>query len=1010
MAEQTFKSPGFFEREIDLSERQQQPFGIPAAVIAPALRGPAFVPVTVGTFSDFVTKFGGLDPDRFGPYAVNEFLRHKTAVTYVRVLGAGANSTTADISTTDIKGTVKNAGFKVLGQVSDGTHAQFDGAVTLLCAEHDVTARSDIGIPLFADNDSFDNSTSSRIVRGVVFVASGSRLLTRRTAITGSGDLQNSNENMSTYPLTDGTFKLIVSSSAGSSFASDSGVAGAKVYDVSLNPTSGSYIAKVLNTDPSKFETEKHLLYTHFPIDDEVASITAGSATKDTVAVLTGSTGTSSASGDTSVTFRDLFGRFDTRYTTPKTPKIISQPFGAKEYDLFTVESLDDGEYSNTRYKISITNLRKSTDERSEYGTFSVQVRDFRDTDATPRILEQFDQCTLDPESEDFVGKKIGDKKAYFNHDAEEAERRVVVEGQYPNRSKYIRLSIEQAVKDKEVPATALPFGFRGLEVLKTNLLGTDHGALSSTRLQAAAGEGSIAALTGSILPPVPFRTKVTRGQQPTAAPGQTGYHSKNEVVNQNLYWGVKTERNNNPLNPNVTVEHNELVDNMTKFMGIRKLDALYTGSVADTFNNNKFSLSKVVLGHTSTTEITGSAKAIMLDAYYKRNGVVDPKDYTVSIDSESRVTLASLVSLTGSVKFNKFTNFAKFTTIMCGGFDGLNILDKNAAKLNDKSTSTDSGGGASTAFTSPGLSSNVAGTKLVNNGVASYRSAIDLVSSEFVSNHNILIVPGQREPLVTDRSAERTKEYGKAVSIIDLPQFDSSGTRLFDDRSTKPDVEKTIDALDARGFDNNYAAAYFPDVEIDDAENTRRVRVPASIPALAALAFNDKVAFPWFAPAGFNRAALGFVKNVDVRLSAPDRDDLYDARINPIATFPRTGFVIFGQKTMQQAKSALDRVNVRRLLNECKRIVGDIAQELLFEPNTPATRQRFVSQAVLQLGIIQSQAGLENFKVVMDGSNNSQQDIEENRLNGTIVVVPTRTVEFIAIDFIITSAGVEFV
>lgn len=1007
MAEQTFKSPGFFEREIDLSERQQQPFGIPAAVVGTALRGPAFVPVTVGTFSDFANKFGGLDPDRFGPYAVNEFLRHKTALTYVRVLGAGANATVADITATRTNGTVKNAGFKVLGQLSTGEEQpSFDGAVTFLCAEHDVTARSDIGIPMFADNDSFDNSSVAKLVRGVVFVASGSRLLTRRTAISSSLDLDHPDKNITTYPLSDGTFKLVVSSSAGASFASDSDIAGAKVFDVSLNPTSGSYIGKVLNTDPSKFAQEKHLLYMHFPIDDEVASITAGSATSPSIAVMTGSTGVSTA-GDATVTFRDLFGRFDTRYTAPKTTKFISQPFGAKEHDLFSIESLDDGAFANARYKISITSLRKSTDDRSDYGTFSVQVRDFRDTDTNPKVLEQFDNCSLDPDSEDFVGRKIGDKKAYFNHDAEEGERRIIVEGQHPNKSKYIRVVLEQSIKDKKVPAEALPFGFRGIELLKTNQIGNDYSSAIGSRLQIA-GTGHVSAFTGSILPPLPFRTKVTRGQQ--ALGNFAGEHSKNEVVNQNLYWGVKTERNSSPLNPNVSTEHNELVDNMTKFMGIRKLDALYTGSLADTFNNNKFTLARVLLPNTEIAHVTGSAKAHMLDSIYGRNASPNSTDYKVVTGSVNRVTLASLVSLTGSVKFNKFSNFAKFTTIMCGGFDGLNILDKDAAKLNDKSTSTETGGGASTAFTSPGLTSNVAGTKLNNNGVASFRTAVDLLSDEFISNHNLLAIPGQREALITDHAADKTREYGKALSLMDLPQFDSNGTRLFDDRKTRPDVEKTIDALDARGFDNNYAAAYFPDVEIDDAENTRRVRVPASIPALAALSFNDKVAFPWFAPAGFNRAALGFVKNVDVRLSAPDRDDLYDARINPIATFPRTGFVIFGQKTMQQAKSALDRVNVRRLLNECKRIVGDIAQELLFEPNTPATRQRFVSQAVLQLGVIQAQAGLENFKVVMDASNNTQKDIEENRLNGTIVVVPTRTVEFIAIDFIITNAGVEFV
>jgi phage tail sheath protein FI len=174
-------------------------------------------------------------------------------------------------------------------------------------------------------------------------------------------------------------------------------------------------------------------------------------------------------------------------------------------------------------------------------------------------------------------------------------------------------------------------------------------------------------------------------------------------------------------------------------------------------------------------------------------------------------------------------------------------------------------------------------------------------------------------------------------------------------------------------------------------------------------LAFNDKSSYPWFAPAGFNRGSLDFVANVDVRLTANDRDVLYDTRINPIATFPREGFVIFGQKTLQQARSALDRVNVRRLMLEIKRLVGDIAQRFVFEQNTAATRQKFVSQITPLLALVQTQAGVESFKVVVDSTNNTDEDIEANRLNGRIVVVPTRTVEFVAVDFIITNSGVSF-
>ena len=210
-------------------------------------------------------------------------------------------------------------------------------------------------------------------------------------------------------------------------------------------------------------------------------------------------------------------------------------------------------------------------------------------------------------------------------------------------------------------------------------------------------------------------------------------------------------------------------------------------------------------------------------------------------------------------------------------------------------------------------------------------------------------------------------------------------------------------------GIDYNYAAVYFPDGFIRDDENNRPVKVPASVAAMSALGFNDRVGFPWFAPAGFNRGSLASVENVHTRLSSADRDDLYDVRINPIAVFPTGRFVIFGQKTLQQAKSALDRVNVRRLLLEVKRRVSSTARKLLFEANDATTRARFVGEVTPQLAIIQAQAGVERFAVVCDGTNNSTVDEEENRLNGRIVIVPTLAVEFIALDFVITSAGVSF-
>ena len=408
-----------------------------------------------------------------------------------------------------------------------------------------------------------------------------------------------------------------------------------------------------------------------------------------------------------------------------------------------------------------------------------------------------------------------------------------------------------------------------------------------------------------------------------------------------------------------------------------------------------------------------------MLNTAYLRNGVVDPNDYRV----DQRVTFASLVNAfdtsytgvnapTAAANFNRFTTFLKFNTFMYGGYDGVNFLDKNAVLLNDKSVSfASNGGGAASNYVPEGFIGgyNPAGSQKENNGVVSYQAAVDIMTDPFTSNINVLAIPGIREPYIADYTGNKVKDYGLALYVMDIPSYDDSYNVIFDDSVAKPNIENTASALETRQIDNDYIATYLPDVFINDATNNRKVKVPASVAALSALGFNDRVAYPWFAPAGFNRAALDFVTNVAVRLNVSDRDRLYDARVNPIATFPRQGFVIYGQKTLKINKSALDRVNVRRLLLEVKRKIIQIAQRITFEQNTPDVRNKFVAEAAVQLGLVQAQAGIEAYQVVMNESNNTQDDIDNNRLRGRIVVVPTRAIEFIALDFIVTNSGVQF-
>jgi len=1019
MAEQTFKAPNFYEREIDLSAPTVTgPVGVPATVIGTANKGPAFVPVTVANFNEFVQLFGNLDPNNFGPYAVNEFLKHRSSLTYLRVLGAGANSTDAHLDATRVYGTVNNAGFLLSGSASSASDARDVGAVQFLVAKHVRTDKGLYGMPVFQDNDTVADTTTTdlgiNLVRGLIMTPNTARVmvLSSSTSITGLGPAVND------WTIADGDnkIKIVISSSLGSTFSTGDGKPGVKVLTASFDPSDKDYFAKVLNTDPDKFFQEQHYLHADFAVDVNVAHVSSSCE----VAVVSGSSNTSS-NGLSSRFFREVFGSYNARYSTPKTTDFISQPYGTTEYDLFNFEAIDDGEYANALYKISISNVRASADDSNKFGTFNVQIRSWDDTDTSLNILEQYTNCTLDPNSDNYVAKLIGDRKVYYNFDAvNPTEKRLVASGKYPNNSKYVRIVMNDAVERGNLPKDALPFGFRGPKLLNINPSTKLTDSLPTSNARLTGQLTSVAtSLSSSFLPPIPHRYKVTRGEVSTTG-NFDGAPGSSEQANVSYYWGVKFERastastptSNDVLNANVVNEKNALLEAYTKFVGIEKLDALVTGSTTDSLNNNKFTLANVALYNELITQLTSSVNDHMREAAYIRNAKLDSTKYTWTEGGRNRMTFATLLASGSAAVFNRFSAYSKFTNFMYGGFDGTNFLNRDARRINDKSVSFDAAtaGGASTSNSISGFTTNPSGQNISNNGVASYLTAVDIATNPLEANNNLLVVPGIREPYITDQTMAKTRDYGLSMYVMDIPSYDDNGTRLYDDSTNKPNINQTTSKFDSRVIDNNYAAVYYPDVFIDDVTNRRRVKVPASVPALGALAFNDRVTYPWFAPAGFNRAALDFVTNVAIRLSSTDKDRLYDSRINPIASFPRLGYVIYGQKTLQINKSALDRVNVRRLMLEIKRIIIDIAQRIVFEQNTPAVRNKFVADTSFQLSLIQAQAGVEAFQVVMNESNNTQDDVDLNRLNGRIVVVPTRVVEYIAIDFIITNSGVQFV
>jgi hypothetical protein len=288
-------------------------------------------------------------------------------------------------------------------------------------------------------------------------------------------------------------------------------------------------------------------------------------------------------------------------------------------------------------------------------------------------------------------------------------------------------------------------------------------------------------------------------------------------------------------------------------------------------------------------------------------------------------------------------------------------------------------------------------GTQTQGVFAGSYTNMVNLLANRDDYQFNILSTPGLINELHTSTISSiitNTQNRGDNVYVVDM--VDYNGTLI--DATTQASSRNT-----------SYAATYWPWVRIVDPGTGKQVFVPASTLIPGVYAYNDKVAAPWFAPAGINRGGLSNVLAAKSKLSQADRDTLYEANVNPIATFPRTGVSVFGQKTLQKGASALDRVNVRRLLIELKAYIAQVADTLVFEQNTITTRNNFLSRVNPYLQTIQQKQGLYAFKVIMDESNNTPDVIDRNQLIGQIYVQPSRTAEFIALDFILLPTGAQF-
>jgi hypothetical protein len=341
----------------------------------------------------------------------------------------------------------------------------------------------------------------------------------------------------------------------------------------------------------------------------------------------------------------------------------------------------------------------------------------------------------------------------------------------------------------------------------------------------------------------------------------------------------------------------------------------------------------------------------------------------------------------------NKLTsiNFRKFTFAVCGGRDGWDIYRQTRTNTDEyvfgKSTytsgRTDYGGLFGTAF----------GT--ANSDLYAYLKGIETFANPEAVNINVFATPGinfyNHSSLVTQAIDMVENDRADSIYIIGSPNDLTS--------------ENVINNLEDQGIDSNYSATYWPWIQVRDTDNATQLYIPPTGEVVRNIALTDNVSYPWFAVAGYSRGLVNAIKATK-KLTLDERDDLYKNRINPIATFSDTGTIIWGNKTLQVRESALDRINVRRLLLRARKLISAVAVRLLFEQNDDQVRQEFLRLVNPILEAIKKERGLYDFRVSVS---NSPEDIDANTLRGKIYIKPTRSLEFIDLEFIITPTGASF-
>jgi len=980
-----FVSPGVFINEIDNSFRPRSSQEIGPVVIGRSTRGLALQPIKVQSYSEFVEVFGETVPGgagddvarngnftspMYGTYASKAFLAANVApLTYIRLLGAehpqadsagkaGWDTTNAP-NATEVKSNGGAYGLFVFPNFTFSTGNSTDGV--------NVTA-----------------PTGNGHLAAIWYCNSGSQIqlsgVFANEEEPQSLDGQEPHHGLGVGKLlkvdTDNLFKVKIATAGGTYD---------EVIKFGFDDNLDSYIRDKFNTNPSLTSTAG-TYYNSAAHKPYWLGETFEQFLRDNSVVAPGNTGLYGAIYPLTLSGSTTIGPHERRLPSQEARAgwFIGQDLtlnhddfdAALQQKLFRLIGRGHGEWLQKNCKVSIEKIRQSKTTTSDYGTFSVVIRQLQDTDNKVIVLERFDNCTLDPTSPNYIARKIGD----VYHEWNNQERQLKRYGSYPNQSKYVYVDMNTEVDSGVTNAKLLPFGYFGPPRYATVNFVSSSG--TPTKPPTAGMIGLTSGAFGSCLEqPVAQRLS---GQFPFLAVSLTSSATSASFVfptdrlrnkgsdgglsdQLNAYYGFSNTRTA------ASSRHDDSVADMHAMLDDR------LGQSVDPTSSPPTGVQG--FGYVFTLNDIKATTSGANNLFFYESGSY--KNNT-SFSKDSYETLLN-------ARVNRFT--APFHS----GYDGLNVKvpDPFANTLMDSST-----------------------TETNSSAHFTVKRAIDTVADPESVDMNLLTVPGLTADALTVHATNVCEDRGDAMALIDLPGVYSpnheSYSSTFSGRLGSG-AESVANTLKNRRLDTSYGATFYPWVQTLDETTSQLVWIPPSVAMLGVLASSQARSHLWFAPAGFNRGGLSDgaagipITSVTEKLTSKDRDTLYDAKINPIASFPSTGLVVFGQKTLQERASALDRINVRRLVIFLKKQISILSTQVLFEQNVQTTWNRFKGLVEPFLANVKVQFGITDYRLILDETTTTPDLVDQNILYAKIMIKPARAIEYIAIDFVVASSGASF-